>query len=84
MKSFKEYIAEAKEYVVFIDDGSKYEDPSRKTIKYIDDGITKFGGEFEDITDKGPYFKFKTQSNAMDFINYIKKYTGQSIYAEMK
>lgn len=81
---FREFLNEKDGVLVYVDDGSRYEDPDRKTIKYIEDGVKRFKGELEDVTDKGPYFKFKDNVDARDFVKYINKYSGPSIFADIR
>jgi phosphopantetheine adenylyltransferase len=72
------------EHIVHVDDGSNYGDkPHPKDVEHVNAGVKKHGGEFDGHSDKGAYFKFKSQSDAKNFADHVKKSPHKSVYADL-
>ena len=72
------------EHSVHVDDGSNYGDkPHPKDVEHVNAGVKKHGGEFDGHSDKGAYFKFKSQSDAKNFADHVKKSPHKSVYADL-
>ena len=72
------------EHIVHVDDGSNYGDkPHPKDVEHVNNGVKKHGGEFDGHSDKGAYFKFKSQSDAKNFADHVKKSPHKSVYADL-
>jgi nicotinic acid mononucleotide adenylyltransferase len=75
-KHQREKEALKEEHIVHVDDGSNYGDkPHPKDVEHVNAGVKKHGGEFDGHSDKGAYFKFKSQSDAKNFADHVKKIT---------
>lgn len=71
-------------YTVHVDDGSKYGDqPHDKDVDHVMSGVKKHNGAFDGHSDKGAYFKFKTHSDAKNFVDHVKKAPHKSVYADL-
>jgi phosphopantetheine adenylyltransferase len=72
------------EHIVHVDDGSNYGDkPHPKDVEHVNAGVKKHGGEFDGHSDKGAYFKFKSQSDAKNFADHVKKSPHKSVHADL-
>lgn len=72
------------EHIVHVDDGSNYGDkPHPKDVEHVNAGVKKHGGVFDGHSDKGAYFKFKSQSDAKNFADHVKKAPHKSVYADL-
>ena len=72
------------EHLVHVDDGSNYGDkPHPKDVEHVNAGVKKHGGEFDGHSDKGAYFKFKSQSDAKNFADHVKKSPHKSVHADL-
>ena len=80
---YKEEV-QLEEHIVHVDDGSNYGDkPHPKDVEHVNAGVKKHGGEFDGHSDKGAYFKFKSQSDAKNFADHVKKSPHKSVYADL-
>jgi nicotinic acid mononucleotide adenylyltransferase len=83
-KHQREKEALKEEHIVHVDDGSNYGDkPHPKDVEHVNAGVKKHGGEFDGHSDKGAYFKFKSQSDAKNFADHVKKSPHKSVYADL-
>jgi hypothetical protein len=78
----KENLSE--EHIVHVDDGSKYGDqPHDKDVEHVMSGAKTHGGEFDGHSDKGAYFKFKSHSDAKNFVDHVKKSPHKTVGADL-
>ena len=89
MKSFLEFqrINEAEDldesHLIHVSDGSKYNDkPNKKDVSHVMSGVKTHGGVYDNATDKGAIFKFKSHSDADNFKRHVDKCPGGSCYAD--
>jgi hypothetical protein len=72
------------EHIVHVDDGSKYgEQPHDKDVEHVMSGAKTHGGEFDGHSDKGAYFKFKSHSDAKNFVDHVKKSPHKTVGADL-
>ena len=79
---FKEELDE--EHIVHVDDGSKYgEQPHDKDVEHVMSGAKTHGGEFDGHSDKGAFFKFKSHSDAKNFVDHVKRSPHKTVGADL-
>ena len=72
------------EHIVHVDDGSNYGDkPHDKDVEHVMAGAKKHNGEFDGHSDKGAFFKFKSQSDARNFADHVKRAPHKSVHADL-
>ena len=72
------------EHIVHVDDGSNYGDkPHDKDVEHVMSGVKKHNGEFDGHSDKGAYFKFKSQSDARNFADHVKRSPHKTVHADL-
>jgi hypothetical protein len=78
----KEKLSE--EHIVHVDDGSKYgEQPHDKDVEHVMSGAKTHGGEFDGHSDKGAFFKFKSHSDAKNFVDHVKRSPHKTVGADL-
>ena len=84
MLTFKDYLKESSEHLVHVSDGSKYGDkPHDDDVAHVMAGAKKHGGEFDGHSDKGAYFKFKSQNDASSFKKHVDSCPKGTCYADL-
>ena len=79
---FKEELDE--EHIVHVDDGSKYgEEPHDKDVEHVMSGAKTHGGEFDGHSDKGAFFKFKSHTDAKNFVDHVKRSPHKTVGADL-
>jgi hypothetical protein len=82
--SVKEEIKLDEEHIVHVDDGSKYGDkPHAKDVDHVMSGVKKHSGEFDGHSDKGAFFKFKSHSDAKNFVDHVKRSPHKTVGADL-
>ncbi|CAB4171105.1 hypothetical protein UFOVP909_220 [uncultured Caudovirales phage] len=72
------------EHIVHVDDGSKYgEEPHDKDVEHVMSGAKTHGGEFDGHSDKGAFFKFKSHSDAKNFVDHVKRSPHKTVGADL-
>jgi phosphopantetheine adenylyltransferase len=72
------------EHIVHVDDGSNYGDkPHDKDVEHVMAGAKKHNGEFDGHSDKGAFFKFKSNSDARNFADHVKKAPHKTVHADL-
>ena len=72
------------EHIVHVDDGSKYgEQPHDKDVEHVMSGAKKHNGEFDGHSDKGAFFKFKSHSDAKNFVDHVKRSPHKTVGADL-
>jgi len=72
------------EHIVHVDDGSNYGDkPHDKDVEHVMAGAKKHNGEFDGHSDKGAFFKFKSNSDARNFADHVKKSPHKTVHADL-
>jgi len=70
-------------FLIHINDGSKYDEkPHEKDIEHILASVKQHDGEYVSASDKGVFFKFKSQEDANAFKAYVDKCPNKSCSAE--
>jgi hypothetical protein len=71
-------------HIVHVDDGSKYgEEPHDKDVEHVMSGAKTHGGEFDGHSDKGAFFKFKSHSDAKNFVDHVKRSPHKTVGADL-
>lgn len=71
-------------YIVHVDDGSRYGDtPHKKDVEHVMAGAKMHGGEFDGVSDKGAFYKFKNRSSASNFVNHVRKSPHKTVDATL-
>ena len=72
------------EHIVHVDDGSKYgEEPHDKDVEHVMSGAKTHGGEFDGHSDKGAFFKFKSHTDAKNFVDHVKRSPHKTVGADL-
>ena len=72
------------EHIVHVDDGSNYGDkPHDKDVEHVMAGAKKHNGEFDGNSDKGAFFKFKSNSDAKNFADHVKRAPHKTVHADL-
>ena len=72
------------EHLVHVNDGSKYGDkPHPKDVEHVMAGAKKHNGEFDGHSDKGAFFKFKSHSDAKNFVDHVKRSPHKTVGADL-
>ena len=80
-KDYKSPLHES--HLIHVSDGSKYNDkPNKKDVSHVMSGVKIHGGVYDNATDKGAIFKFKSHSDADNFRRHVDKCPGGSCYAD--
>ena len=80
----KEEVELDEEHIVHVDDGSKYgEQPHEKDVEHVMSGAKKHNGEFDGHSDKGAFFKFKSHSDAKNFVDHVKRSPHKTVGADL-
>ena len=80
-KVYKEDLDES--HLIHVSDGSKYNDkPNKKDVSHVMSGVKTHGGVYDNSTDKGAIFKFKSHSDADNFKRHVDKCPGRTCYAD--
>lgn len=81
----KELMTHTNESVtVHVNDGSGYGDkPNKKDTDHVKAGAKLHNGSFDGHSDKGVYFKFKTQSEAQAFKKHVHSAPNKTTYADI-
>jgi len=85
LKKHGQYKEELEEnHIVHVDDGSKYgEQPHDKDVEHVMSGVNTHGGEFDGHSDKGAFFKFKSHSDAKNFVDHVKRSPHKTVGADL-
>jgi len=85
LKKHGQYKEELEEnHIVHVDDGSKYgEQPHDKDAEHVMSGVKTHGGEFDGHSDKGAFFKFKSHSDAKNFVDHVKRSPHKTVGADL-
>lgn len=80
----KEDVKLVEEHIVHVDDGSKYgEQPHDKDAEHVMAGVKKHNGKFDGHSDKGAFFKFKSHSDAKNFVDHVKRSPHKTVGADL-
>jgi nicotinic acid mononucleotide adenylyltransferase len=80
----KEDVKLDEEHIVHVDDGSKYgEQPHDKDAEHVMAGVKKHNGKFDGHSDKGAFFKFKSHSDAKNFVDHVKRSPHKTVGADL-
>lgn len=70
---------------VHVTDGSGYGDtPNKKDVEHVKAGAKLHNGEFDGHSDKGVYYKFKTDSDAKSFKKHVHAAPNRTTYADIQ
>ncbi len=86
VKEEKRFDSDLKEeHIVHVNDGRDYDDkPHPKDVEHIKTGLKKHGGELDTHSDKGVYYKFKSRSDAKNFVDHVKNSPHRSVFADLE
>jgi nicotinic acid mononucleotide adenylyltransferase len=84
IRKIKEEVKLDEEHIVHVDDGSKYgEQPHDKDAEHVMAGVKKHNGKFDGHSDKGAFFKFKSHSDAKNFVDHVKRSPHKTVGADL-
>jgi hypothetical protein len=72
------------DHLVHVSDGSKYDEvPHPKDIEHVKTGAMHHGGKFDNYSDKGAFFKFKSKEDAQHFVSHVNKCPHRTCSADL-